>query len=150
MPVAAVMIAESVAIAPGLRLLSPEDLVIHAAAHLLADGDMSGGLRNLWDIRCLIEEFPLSGLRERAATHGLLTETERAVRLVGMLFAGAKVTGLIDRLYLARVTARDEWGRETRKGLRFAFYIRSHLIRMPLPLLLRHLFTKWRKARSSV
>ena len=39
-------------------------------------------------------------------------------------------------------------GRETHKLLRFAFYLRSHLIRMPLPLLLRHLFTKWRKGRA--
>jgi hypothetical protein len=51
----------------------------------------------------------------------------------------------LNSLYRARLLARDEWGRETRKLLRFAFYIRSHLIRMPLPLLMRHLFTKWRK-----
>ena len=54
-----------------------------------------------------------------------------------------------DHIYLARLTARNGWGRETHKLLRFAFYIRSHLIRMPFPLLVRHLFTKWRKARAS-
>ncbi len=177
-PDAAAMIADSVEIAPGLRMLCPEDMVIHAAAHLLADGDMSGGLRNLWDIDCLIGEFPLEGVRERARMHGLLAEVERALRLVGMLFDSPSPSGEgsgvgkvqlsqrhqngmtvptptpplkgrgLDCLYRARILARDGWGRETHKLLRFAFYVRSHLIRMPLPLLLRHLFVKWRKARA--
>jgi Uncharacterised nucleotidyltransferase len=149
-PDAAAMIADSVEIAPGLRMLCLEDMVIHAAAHLFADGDMSGGLRNLWDIRCLLDEYPLDGLEARARMHGLLTDTERAVRLSGVLFGECKPRGLLDRLYVTRLTARDGWGRETHKLLRFAFYLRSHLIRMPLPLLLRHLFTKWRKGRAGV
>ncbi len=147
-PDAAVMIADSVEIAPGLRMLCPEDMVIHAAAHLLADGDLSGGLRNLWDIQSLVAEHPLDGLEERARMHGLLLETERALRLSGVLFGERKLRGRVDRLYITRLTARDGWGRETHKLLRFAFYIRSHLIRMPFALLVRHLFTKWRKARS--
>jgi hypothetical protein len=148
-PDAAAMIASSVALANGLRLLSPEDMVIHAAAHLFADGDLSGGLRNLWDIRCLVDEYPLAALRERARMHGLSAETERALRLSDSLFNERNPSSIVDRLYLARLTARDEWGREAHKLLRFAFYLRSHLIRMPLPLLIRHLFTKWRKARGS-
>ena len=148
-PDAAAMIADSVEIAPGLRMLCPEDMVIHAAAHLFADGDLSGGMRNLWDIRCLVEASPLDGLEAQARMHGLLSETERALRLSGVLFGEQKQRGLVDRLYIARLTARDGWGRETHKLLRFAFYIRSHLIRMPFALLARHLFTKWRKARAS-
>ena len=171
-PDAAAMIADSVEIALGLRMLCPKDMVIHAAAHLFADGDLSGGMRNLWDIRCLVEASPLDGLEAQARMHGLLSETERALRLSGVLFgyprhssegrnlmptveirrwipAFAGMTNNWDRLYLARLTARDGWGRETHKLLRFAFYIRSHLIRMPFPLLVRHLFTKWRKARAS-
>ena len=31
--------------------------------------------------------------------------------------------------------------------LRKAFYIRSHLIRMPVPMLARHLWIKWRKGK---
>jgi Uncharacterised nucleotidyltransferase len=148
-PDAAVMIADSMDIGPGLRVLCPEDMVIHAAAHLLADGDLSGGLRNLWDIRCLIDEYPLEGLRNRAQMHGLLAETDRTLRLVAMIFGDGAPPAIADRLYLARLTARDGWGRESHKLLRFAFYARSHLIRMPLPMLVRHLFTKWRRARTS-
>jgi Uncharacterised nucleotidyltransferase len=148
-PDAAAMIADSVALGNGLRMLCPEDMVIHAAAHLFADGDMSGGLRNLWDIRCLVDEYPLGDLEESARMHGLLAETKRALRLSDVLFNECRPRGFVDRLYLTRLIARDGWGRETHKLLRIAFYIRSHLIRMSLPLLIRHLFTKWRKARGS-
>jgi hypothetical protein len=143
------MIADSVALENGLRILCPEDMVVHAAAHLLADGDLSGGLRNLWDIRCLLAEFPTERLRARAQLHGLGSEVGRAVRLADTVFGRTNAARWADRLYIRRLTARDDWGRETRKLLRFAFYIRSHLLRMPLLLLVRHLFTKWRKARAA-
>ncbi len=149
-PDAAAMIANSVLLANGIRVLSPEDMVIHAAAHLLADGDRGGGLRNLWDIHCLVGNDPLEGLQARAGQHGLLTAIQRAFRLSSALF-GTEIPKDIDRWnrqdkwYLKRITARDEWGRETQRLVRFIFYLRSHLIRMPLPMLIRHLWTKWRK-----
>jgi Uncharacterised nucleotidyltransferase len=147
-PDATALIADSVELENGLRVLAPEDMVIHAAAHLFADGDLAGGLRNLWDIRCLIDEFPLARLTDRARFHNLVREVDRALRLVNAIFDGAQPTNLSDRLYINRLLARDGWGRETRKGIRFWFYVRSHLIRMPLPMLLRHLFVKWRKGRA--
>jgi hypothetical protein len=55
---------------------------------------------------------------------------------------------LTDRLFLRRLLARDDWGRETHRPLRFAFYIRGHLLRMPLTMLLRHLWIKWRKGAA--
>ena len=48
-----------------------------------------------------------------------------------------------------RMTARDGWGRQTRKLLRLAFYIRSHWLRMPPLMLARHLWVKWRKGQAS-
>jgi hypothetical protein len=154
-PDAAAMIADSMVLESGLRILCPEDMVIHAAAHLLADGDMSGGLRNLWDIHCLIGEFAdqpdfWPRLANRARLHGLEIATDRALRLSAALF-GTMIPKDRDRWdrkdkwYLRRLAARDGWGRETHKFIRYVFYIRSHLIRMPLPMLMRHLWTKWRK-----
>lgn len=149
-PDATAMIADSILLENGLRILSSEDMVIHAAAHLLADGDMSGGLRNLWDIHCLVGECPLNGLQARARKHGLLTVVERALRLSAAIF-GTTIPKEIDRWhrqdkwYVKRLAARDGWGRETHKAVRFIFYVRSHLLRMPLPMLVRHLWTKWRK-----
>src|SRR3546814_2665060 len=32
-------------------------MACHCAAHMLADGDLQGGLRNLWDFHCLAGDF---------------------------------------------------------------------------------------------
>lgn len=138
------LLADAVEIAPGMFALSPLDMLVHAAAHLFADGDLAGGMRNLWDVHCLIEECGTDGLEERARHHGLEREVARAVRLATALYGKEGSVGGIDRIYLFRLTARDEWGRATRPVTRMAFYIRSHWLRMPPGLLARHLWTKWR------
>ncbi|MGA1798002.1 nucleotidyltransferase family protein [Sphingomonas sp. 4RDLI-65] len=143
-PDADALIADSVALENGLRTLSPNGMIVHAAAHLFADGDLAGGMRNLWDIRCLVEEFGIDGLDGEAQRHGLHHEVARSLRLVDALFGETEARG-IDRLYIRRLTARDGWGRPTRPVTRFAFYVRSHWLRMPPAMLARHLWTKWRK-----
>jgi hypothetical protein len=159
-PDAAALIEASAALDNGLRVLSPEDMVIHAVAHLFADGDLSGGLRNLWDIDRMLREF---GEREgfwprllaRSRHHGLTLYVSRALRLSRHLFETPVDNHFAwegrkgDIFYTGRLLARDGWGGETRKLLRFAFYVRSHWIRMPPIMLARHLWTKWRKGRSA-
>ena len=137
-----------------IRVLARPDMVLHSAAHLFADGELDGGLRNLWDIHCLLDEFAddnfWSELQSRAAHHGLWLPTRRAVRLAHRLY-GTEVptdwrkTHWQDGFYIRRLTARDAWGRGTRPFLRLLFYIRSHWLRMPPLMLVRHLWTKWRK-----
>jgi hypothetical protein len=149
-PDAAALIADSVELGNGLRVLSPHDMICHAAAHLFADGDLAGGLRNLWDIHCLIEEFGTSGLESRAAHHGLTAAVARAARQANHIYGTEipdswRIWDSSDPLYLRRLLARDGWGRPTRKLTRLAFYARSHAIRMPPAMLARHLWTKWRK-----
>ncbi len=148
--------------AGGLWLLSPENMIIHAAAHLIADGDLEGGLRNLWDIDRLVREFTDEDpdfcltLAEHAARHQLYPQVMRALRLARLLFgtplkeysSPARVRferTASDSLFIARLTARNGWGQNTRKLLRWGFYVRSHLVRMPLLMLVRHL---WIKARA--
>lgn len=144
-PDAAAMIADAVPITNKLSMLSAEDRLCHAAAHLLADGDLAGGLRNLWDIYCLLDGVDAAALERRAARHGLAAHVGQARRLAAALYGdGARLTPW-DRIVAARLLARDGWGRERRKWLRFAFYLRSHWLRMPPAMLARHLFTKWRK-----
>lgn len=143
-PDADALIAGSMVLENGLRTLSPNGMLIHAAAHLFADGDLAGGMRNLWDIRCLVEEFGIDELQTEAKHHGLSREVTRSLRLVDAVFGAGKATG-IDRLYIRRITARDGWGRPTRPLTRLAFYVRSHWLRMPPAMLVRHLWTKWRK-----
>jgi hypothetical protein len=153
-PDAAALIGDSVALEGGLRMLSPADIIVHAAAHLLADGDMAGGLRNLWDIDRLLRQFAAEDpgfwqkLEERARLHQLAGPVARALRLAHRLYAtplenrDSPHFSLADRLFVARLLARNGWGQEKRKALRFAFYVRSHWLRMPPLMLARHLWTK--------
>ncbi|MBX9795809.1 nucleotidyltransferase family protein [Sphingomonas sp.] len=149
-PDAAALLADSVALGGGLSILSPADRLCHAAAHLMADGDLAGGLRNLWDVHCLAEEQGLDGLAERAARHGLSVAVRRALRQAHRLYGtmiGPEWQGwdIVDRLIHRRVTARDGWGRGTRRATRLGFYLRSHLLRMPPLMLARHLWVKARR-----
>ena len=155
-PDAAALLADSEPLESGLRVLSAPDMICHAACHLFADGDLAGGLRNLWDIDRLLRDFGdapgfWDRLGECADRHQLSRAVARALRLAERLY-GTPVDGDVagrgragDALYIRRLLARDGWGRETRKGLRGAFYIRSHWLRMPPVMLGRHLWTKWRK-----
>ena len=147
--------------APGTPLLVPAltDRLIHAAAHLLADGELEGGLRNLWDIHCLAGEVAGAGrwdeLGREAAHHQLGAAVARALRLSGRLFGTAAPGALTgrarasDRLFERRLLARDGWGRPRRPATRLAFTIRGHLLRMPPHLLIPHLARKaWRRSRT--
>lgn len=155
-PDAAAMIAESQMLESGLRVLAPADMVMHAVAHLFADGDMAGGLRNLWDIDRMIRDFAgqegfWRRLGERARRHHLRPHLTRALRLAERLYgtpvdrALAGRTRPLDRLFERRLLARNGWGQETKRPLRLGFYIRSHWMRMPPLMLARHL---WVKARG--
>ena len=75
-----------------IRVLSPEAMVVHAAAHLFADGDLSGGLRNLWDIDRLIREFSagdpffILSVIEEEWRQNLYPHVRRALRLSAQIF----------------------------------------------------------------
>ena len=154
-PDAAAMLDAAVRLDSGLYVMAPPDMLLHSVAHLFADGDLAGGLRNLWDIDRMIRQFSEADggfwtvLGDRAKLHQLEPHLARALRLAARLY-GTPNTGsgrlkLTDYLYIRRLMARDGWGRETRKLTRLLFYIRSHWLRMPSLMLARHLWTKWRK-----
>ncbi len=151
-----------------LSIFCPEDMVLHCTAHLIADGELDGGLRNLWDFHCLIEAMfasvmdgneppdpiwvhdqTLGPLYRRAKQHDLEAALRRAVRLADYCFRTCKSElALSDRLFLRRLLARNGYGQPTRKLTRLGFYIRSHWLRMPPFMLARHLWTKWRMGRK--
>ena len=140
----------------GLRILAPADMIVHAAAHLFADGDLAGGLRNLWDIDRLLRQFAAGDpgfwprLAERARRHQLGRAVALALRLSERLYetpvnrAVAGPARPLDRLFAARLLARNGWGQPVRPVVRFAFYVRSHWLRMPPLMLARHLLIKAR------
>jgi len=160
-PDAAALIVDAVPLGPeqggGLAVLSPADMIVHAAAHLFADGDMAGGLRNLWDIDRLLREYASDAfwqtLGARATLHELTGSVRRAVRLATDLYAtpvpaewgGGRVAG--DAPYRRRLFARDGWGRQPYPFTRLGFYVRSHWLRMPPAMLARHLWIKATKAK---
>jgi hypothetical protein len=155
MPDAAALIEAGRPLGTGLSVLAPADMIVHAATHLFADGDLAGGLRNLWDIDRLLREFAETPdfwqeLRARASRHQMLSPVLRAGRLAYDLYGTPvpeswRVWDSIDPLFKARLLARDGWGRARRPALRFGFYLRSHWLRMPPLMLARHLWTKARK-----
>lgn len=149
-PDADALIADRVEIGGGLCVLSTEDRVCHAVAHMLADGDLAGGLRNLWDIQCLLKDMDdPAQLELRAARHGLTRHLARARRLADHLYGEGKTRLTFgDRLFVRRLLSRDGWGRDSRKLPGLAFYVRSHLLRMPPMMLARHLWIKWRKGHQ--
>ncbi len=151
-PDAKAMLGNGIIGSDGLAVFTPADMVCHSAAHLFADGDLAGGLRNLWDIYCLLMEFSRGSdsfhaeLQSRAQHHQLEPAVSRAIRLTGHLYGDSKAPpNITDRFYIRRLTARNGCGQQTRKFTRFAFYVRSHLLRMPPMMLAKHLWTKWRK-----
>lgn len=159
-PDAKAMLADAEKIEDGHYIFMPEDMVCHCAAHMMADGDLSGGLRNLWDMHCLLSEF--SGatgdfwmrLKQRATHHELWEAVHLSARHSNALYGTNIPTDWMqwnfsDDWYQKRLLARNSWGQETHKFLRFAFYVRSHWLRMPPLMLAKHLFTKWRKNRKN-
>lgn len=161
-PDATAILATAIGLDNGLYVMAPADMVLHSVAHLFADGDLAGGLRNLWDINHLIRTFADADedfwgqLPGRASAHGLSEALARALRLASALYGTpvapslAGAASATDSLYIRRLLARDGYGRETRKLIRFAFYVRSHWLRMPPLMLARHLWTKWRKGGKPV
>jgi hypothetical protein len=158
-PDASALIGDSISLGNGLRILSPPDMIVQAAAHLFADGDLAGGLRNLWDIDRLLREFGKRqgfwrDLDRRARLHQLTGAVSRSLRLAADLYgtpvdescAGPAL--LSDALFRRRLCARDGWGRETHGLTRLAFYVRSHLLRMPPLMLARHLWIKTLRGRQ--
>lgn len=155
-PDALALVGDAVTTASGFTILNREDMACHCAAHMLADGDLQGGLRNLWDFHCLTRDFAAADtgfwgrLDARADLHGLSGAVHRAARLARDLY-GADLPSGWDRQdagdvwYRRLLLARDDWGRPTGFALQQAFYIRSHWLRMPPTMLAKHLWTKWRK-----
>jgi hypothetical protein len=154
-PNAEALLAASVPLGDGLRVLCPEDMIVHAAAHLIADGDLAGGLRNMWDIDRLVRQFGSepafwTKLEERARLHGLQGPVSRCLRLTRRMYetpVEGKLAGpskASDRLFLRRLLARDGWGRKLRPATELGFYARGHWMRMPPVMLARHLLRKAR------
>ncbi|MBZ8138335.1 hypothetical protein CLD22_00270 [Rubrivivax gelatinosus] len=153
---------------PGLSTLAPPDLLLHSATHLFHEGEFGNGLRDLFDLDALVRHHGADAgywerVVERAGHLGLrrplhyaLRHSARAlgtpvpVAVQHELEAAAPpwpLPAVLDACY-ERALQPQHPSCETpgAGGARALLYLRSHWLRMPLPLLVRHLARKaWRR-----
>jgi hypothetical protein len=155
--------ADSVPV-PGMAgVRGPADLVLHSATHLFYDGEIRGGLGDLWDLDGLLRPWgtqaaPWEALLERARETGLGRPLRYALalsqRLMGTpipesVLAAARARFAapppIDRLMLglaARVLRPGDEEPNRTPLADWLLYVRSHWLRMPPQLLFPHLARK--------
>lgn len=142
------------------KVLSPEHMVLHAAAHGFHDGELQNPLRDILDVDQLTAEFserdPAFGDRlwDEASPLGLERPLHYALRYATRYFGTRRATGPRDSVRPALQSSMDACvGRAVRSHLesqpgaaaRVALsllYVRSHWLRMPPGLLVRHLGAK--------
>lgn len=135
--------------------LNDEDLVLHAASHLLLNGDFEHGLRDLWDLVILLdhfssmdEDFP-QRVMVRAREVGLAALMRRAFSLCAARFQftpPGRVGEGHDWLGFAFDAATSVRHPATRPRWQpladTILLIRELYLRLPLPLLFTHLAHK--------
>ncbi len=152
---------------PGTRfhVLSPPDMVLHAIAHAFAGGELKDALRDLVDIDDLLRHYSSAdadfweSLVRRAQELDLARPLFLALRycagLLGTPVPGTAVATVapgrsatavllaldrcVPRALLPAHPDRPSWRRPLACGL---LLVRSHWLRMPAPLLVRHLLYK--------
>lgn len=151
------MVAEAVAL-PGSGhwyRLKDEDMVLHAASHLLLNSEFDRGLRDLWDIDLLVRHFAAS---EPDFVHRVLVRAEQVglgqiVRNAFSLCHAAFCTPLPlealagKRLVLcllksAATTRHPETRPRTQGVADQILFLREMALRLPMHLLVQHLWHK--------
>lgn len=147
--------------------LSDEDMVLHLCVHLFHDGEMHNGLRELFDLDSLLRHFAhdeafwvrlLARAQEMALMRPLyyglhfcrtLLATPVAAEVEAYLDVAAPLQPLRGVLQLAMQHALLPETRERlswRKGVsEQILFLRSHWLRMPPRMLVRHLWTQYRR-----
>lgn len=166
-PDAAALLAASLPVAGTcFHVLAPCDMVIHSATHLFHEGELKNGLRDLYDLDCLLMSFAASEpqfwrrLLERAHELGLVWPIYLALRYTHAVLGSAvpaearssarAMAGFgsikercFDALYLRAFSPDHPLVNERGHTLaRAALYLRSHALRMPIWRLTLHLGRK--------
>jgi len=145
-----------------LRVPAPQDLVIHSITHLVHEGELGNGLRDLYDIDCMLRHFgPVSGfweaLQRDAIGNDLAYPVALGLRLAQRVWGTAVPSALMAALQRAgkvpstllmaiydRALAHAPGGAPDVGVMlaRWLLYVRSHALRMPLHLVVPHLIRK--------
>lgn len=142
---------QMIEISPGIYVLSPIDRIIHCALHLIQEGEPRKLIRDLYDLHQLIgQHFPgtsdLSSLLARAKALGVEPLVGSAIAAANQIFTTDEPASLGRgwlRSCLIHATSLDKkQGGFTRQLAGSTLLAYSHLIKMPLPLLVPHLLRK--------
>lgn len=161
---ASLLFDELVEVQPDVFTLSPRDMVIHSATHLFHEGEFNHGLRDLWDLNCMLRDFPAKNpgfwndLVPRARQLDLLDSLFHGLTYAREIFhtpippavmkqAGSHARTLrkpvMDFLFRRAFSPNQpECKLPFTDAALTALYIRSHYLRMPPYLLLPHLLRK--------
>ena len=146
-----------------LWVLAPTDLLLHNAVHLFMNDELRGGMRDVVDFcdlyRYFVAEHPgfdeqlLSRARELNCERPLYYAAITGQRLAGLALSddfldalrryapGFPVT-LFMHWSIERVLAPERLGMTSTAIANWLLFVRSHWVRMPLGLLIRHLSHK--------
>ena len=168
---------ESIPLADGrLRVLQPVDMVLHSAVHLFYDGELINGLRDLVDLTDMFGHFGahigfwdalVERAREQDLQRPLFYSMRYTRRLLGAdipdtaladIGAGAPprlILRLMDRLIVwVMVPDHPDFPKRRTAVAQWLLYVRSHWLRMPPGLLLKHLMRKqimrWKLRKPAV
>ena len=168
---------ESIPLADGrLRVLQPVDMVLHSAVHLFYDGEFINGLRDLVDLTDMFGHFGthlgfwdalVERAREQDLQRPLFYSMRYTRRLLGAdipataladIGAGAPprlILRLMDRLIVwVMVPDHPDFPQRRTAVAQWLLYVRSHWLRMPPGLLLKHLMRKqimrWKLRKPAV
>ena len=135
-----------------LRTFSPCDRFIHSAIHIFADGAFETPPRSFIELYYLFEDLDDTARRAlitRAADVGALKPVAGALWAVSHYFGSANAHLLMRTMAVRRVgVGLRFWLKILVAGgamvpmAKLMLYVRSHYMRMPLPLLVRHLVAK--------
>ena len=163
-PDSKLLLAEATKVKDGLFVLSPSDMVLHSATHLFYDGDLDHGLRDLLDLHDLLTHFgentdiwhqlmpravelelqrplfyALRYCRKYLSTNIPESVTSHANAGAPNRFTIRLMDFLVDSALYPSHPAFPSLSLAIKRWL---LYVRSHYIRMPLYLLVPHLFRK--------
>jgi hypothetical protein len=141
-----------------LRVLCPADMVLHSATHLFHEGEFTHGLRDLVDLDALLRHFGTVDFWETLAARADELNLRRPLfyalrycrRVMGTpipdsLAASGRpwLPGLLDAMFERGLAPDHDSCDDRLTGIaRGMLYVRGHWLRMPLRLLLPHLFHK--------
>jgi hypothetical protein len=151
---------------PGLFTLSLSDMILHSATHLFHEGEFDNGFRDINDLDALLKQYQhQSGnwnqLVERADKLDLSKDLYYALNYCKIILQTPVPDDLIDRMK-ANLPKYKVWLLDQAylralspahslcqfRGFKLAsllLFIRSHWIKMPLHILIPHLFIKYQK-----